>query len=381
MGLLFGRKKNKRPVNIITKGGYSDYETAFVVGALCLFGIMMIYSTSYVRALEEGRQAYDYALGQAKFFVVGLVLIFLLSYINYEFVRKFAWLGMCLSFVLCVATLFIGIEVNGSRRWLAIGGFQFQPSELAKPAIALFMAHICTSYPQLMKSFKGICIASIFPVLTIGAIAKENLSTGVVCAGILVVMIFVSTTNYKAFALYTGILVAGAIAMLVAMSYRSARFDAMFHPDGENGYQVRNSLYAVGSGGFLGKGIGKGIQKNLLPESHNDMIFSNICEELGIFGAVCLLILFTVLIIRLFYMAQDAKDRFGGLLVTAVLTQIAVQVIINVGVAVNFMPNTGMALPFVSYGGTSLVIHMVEIGVLLNVARQGNPYEKVRLQA
>ena len=287
MGSLQGKKRKKRTLNLFTKGGYSDFETAFVVGVLCLFGIMMIYSTSYVRALEEGKPAYDYAFGQAKFFLVGLAGMIVLSYINYEVVRKFAWIGMAIAFILCVLTLFIGVEVNGSRRWLSIGGHQFQPSEFAKPAIALFMANICTSYPQLMKSFKGIWIASILPVLTIGAIAKENLSTGVVCAGILVIMVFVSTTNYKAFAAYTGMLVAGALIMLVAMSYRSARFDAMLHPDGENGYQVRNSLYAVGSGGFLGKGIGKGIQKNLLPESHNDMIFSNICEELGIFGAVC----------------------------------------------------------------------------------------------
>ncbi len=381
MGELSRGKKKKGSLRLVTKGGYNDFETAFVVGVLCLFGIMMIYSTSYVRAIDEGGAPYDYALSQTKFFVIGFVGMIILSFINYEVVRRISWFLMIVSFLLCVATLFIGVEVNGSRRWLVVAGHQFQPSEFAKPAIAFFTAYICSKHPKLMQSFGGICKATALQIMTIGAIAKENLSTGVVCAGIVVIMVFVTTTNYKAFAAYTGILVALAIVMLIAMSYRSARFDAMLHPEGENGYQVRNSLYAVGSGGFLGKGIGKGIQKNILPESHNDMIFSNICEELGIFGAVCVLILFTVLVIRLFYMAQDAKDRFGGLLVTAVLTQIAVQVIINVGVAVNFMPNTGMALPFVSYGGTSLLMHLAEMGVLLNVVRQGNPYEKVRLQA
>ena len=375
------KKKNTPSINLITKGGYNDYETAFVVGVLCLFGIMMIYSTSYVRAIEEEQPTYYYAMSQAKYCLVGFVGMFILSYINYEFVRKISWVLMVGALLLCVLTLFVGVEVNGSKRWLEVAGHRFQPSEFAKPAIALFTANICSSHPKLMQSFQGIWKATVLQLLTVGAIAKENLSTGVVCAGIVVIMVFVTTKNYKAFGLYTGMLVAGAIGLLVAMAYRSARIDAWFHPEGENGYQVRNSLYAVGSGGLMGKGIGKGIQKNILPESHNDMIFSNICEELGIFGAVCVLILFTVLVIRLYYIAQDSKDRFGGLLVTAVLSQIAVQVIINVGVAVNFMPNTGMALPFVSYGGTSLLMHLAEIGILLNVERQGNPYEKVRLQA
>ncbi|MBR4513642.1 MAG: cell division protein FtsW [Lachnospiraceae bacterium] len=381
MGLLTGGKKKKGQMRLFTKGGYNDFQTAFVVGVLCLFGIMMIYSTSYVRAIEEERPSYDYAYDQAKFFVIGFLGMVLLSYLNYEVVRKLSWLLMIGSLALCVATLIWGVEVNGSKRWLVLAGHRFQPSEFAKPAIALFTAHMCTSKPKEAQYFMGMLKLTAIQILTIGAIAKENLSTGVVCAGIMIVILFISTNNYPHFALYVGIMVAGAIAMLVAMSYRSARFDAMLHPEGPNGYQVLNSLYAVGSGGFWGKGIGKGIQKNLLPESHNDMIFSNICEELGIFGAVCVLILFTVLLLRLFYMAQDARDRFGGLLVTGVLTQIAVQVIVNVGVAVNFMPNTGMALPFVSYGGTSLLMHLAEMGVLLNVVRQGNPYEKVKLTA
>ena len=370
------RKKHRSLNNSFwVKGGYFDYQVLFVLIVIVLFGLMMVFSSSSYRAVMNGEASTYYVKRQAIFALLGFVAMIVVSHINYRYYQYFSVILIYLGIALSVLVLIIGTATNGATRWIPLGPIQFQPSEIVKPAIIIYMAHACVSKGKLLNTIPGIIRLALLPVVSIVLIASENLSTAIVCFAIMVVIMFVASPKFLNLVILGLIGVAGAAVAVFAKGYRGDRFDAWLHPEtSDSGFQTVQSLYAIGSGGLFGRGLGQSIQKmGFLPESHNDMIFSVICEELGLFGGIGVIVLFVVLLLRFRYIANNAPDSFGGLLVTGVITHIAVQLIVNIGVVTNTIPNTGVTLPFISYGGTSLVFMMIEVGIVLGVSRQIRP--------
>lgn len=276
-----------------------------------------------------------------------------------------------------------GVEVFGARRWLKLG-IQFQPSEIAKIAVIIYLPVVIIKMGRQIKTWKA-----VFVLLGLGGLQAlaafkltDNLSTGMIIGGIAVALIFISSPKTKELLLAGGgiLAVVGVIISYMGMTmttsddFRIRRILAWLHPE-ENmsggGYQVMQALYAIGSGGFFGKGLGNSAQKlGTIPEAQNDMIFSIVCEELGVFGAILLLLMFGYLLYRLFFIAQNAPDLYGTLIVSGIFAHIALQVILNICVVLNLMPTTGITLPFVSYGGTSILFLMAEMAIALSVSRQ-----------
>ncbi len=357
--------------------GFFDYQTLFISVVLVLFGIMMIYSASSYRAVMEGNPDYFYAKKQALIAAGSLVAMFLVSGVNYKKYYYFAVYIIGIAIILCGCVFVLGIASHGAVRWINLGFVKLQPSELLKPAIAVYIAKVCSSHSRWLNDFKSLSKLMILPLVGIGIVATENLSTAIVCFMIIVVVVFVAADNVRPIILWFLLAVVAGVVLISAEGYRGGRIDAWLNPEtSENGYQTMQSLYAIGSGGLFGKGLGNSIQKTgFLPESHNDMIFSVICEELGLFGGLGIITLFVMLLFRIKYIANNAPNKFASYMVIGVMAQIAVQLIINVGVVTNTLPPTGVTLPFISYGGSSILAMMIEVGLVLSVSRQLQPYE------
>lgn len=366
------QRKDVGIARIMVKGGRFDYQLLFIVVTIVLFGIMMVYSSSSYRATFNGLKNYYFALKQLKYALFGFFLMYIASKVNYKLLRNLANLGMAVGFVLNIIVLFVGKALNGSTRWIPIGSFQFQPSEIFKLILVIYLAHSFVYYGKQLEDVRVLIRIMAVPIISIGMIASQNLSTAIVCFAILLVMYFIASPSLKnVIILFLGAVIV-AVLFVMFKSYRGNRFDAWLHPEtSDSGFQVIQSLYAIGSGGLFGRGLGNSMQKmGFLPESHNDMIFSVICEELGLFGAFVVLLLFIMLLMRCRAIANNAPDRFSGLVVSGILTHIAVQTGVNVAVVTNLIPNTGVTLPFISYGGTSIICLLVEIGVVLCISRQ-----------
>lgn len=329
----------------------------------------MLYSTSSYYGSTRFNDAAYYVKRQMYASALGIVAMLFISRIPYKFWMQLSTLAYFVALVLCTAVIFVGTSAKGQSRWLRIGPIQFQPSEIAKIAVIIFLATIIYKTPkrigEIMSLLKIMLLIS--PVLAV--VAYNNLSTAIIILGIAVCMLFVASPKYLQFILMgIGVCLFGALFILLA-SYRAERVMIWLHPeDYEKGYQTLQGLYAIGSGGFFGKGLGNSAQKRIIPEVQNDMILSVICEELGIFGAIVVLILFAMLLYRLLFIAQNAPDLYGSLIVTGIFAHIALQVVLNVAVVTNTIPNTGITLPFISYGGTSILFLMAEIGIALGVS-------------
>ncbi len=354
---------------------YFDYPTLFYIIFLIFFGLMMVYSAGIYASRIEYKNPYGFALKQFIFSGVGLFVMYIVSRVRYQYLKRFTYLIIIVMLGLLLAVLFWGKSVNGAKRWLDLGFIAFQPSEIAKIVILLYMAYACTDRAFFMYTIKGM-FALFGPVIVmVLLIAVEDFSTALVCI-LIAGGIWLIATNKYIYLLPIGIFGAVGIAILIGMEgYRLERLRVWRNP--EEGYQTMQGLYAVGTGGFFGRGLGQSVQKTgRIPEAQNDMIFSIICEELGIVGAVGLIIVFLLLIWRLRFIAEGAPDRYGSLIVVGVLIHIAVQVIINMSVVTNVMPNTGVPLPFISYGGSSMVFLLAEMGLVLGVSRQIVPLGK-----
>ena len=273
--------------------------------------------------------------------------------------------------VLCTAVIFIGTEANGQARWLKIGPLSFQPSEFAKFAVIIFLATVIYKTPQKMGEFMSLVkiMAIVLPIVAV--VAYNNLSTAIIILGIAVCMLFVASPKYSHFLIVGGVVLAVGVIFIALASYRAERIQIWLHPEEyEKGYQTLQGLYAIGSGGLFGKGLGESMQKlGFIPEAQNDMIFSVICEELGLFGAICLILLYLLIIWRFMVIANNAADLYGALLVVGIMAHISIQVVLNIAVVTNTIPNTGISLPFVSYGGTSILFLLSEMGLALSVSR------------
>jgi cell division protein FtsW len=362
------RERKRRSVS------YFDYNMLFILIVLIGFGLVMLYSSSsYTATNKYGDSAY-YLKHQLFAMGLGLFPMVVFIAIDYRRWKKYGMLAYIVAFLLCIAVFIpgIGVELNSSSRWIKIAGIQFQPSEFAKLAIIIFLATVIEKIPkQLDKSINLLkLLLMLAPV--IGVIAYSNLSTAIIIMGIAVCMLFVASPKYKPFFLIAGLGVAFVVCFITFAGYRGGRIQAWLHPEsaGSKGYQTMQGLYAIGSGKLFGKGLGGSLQKlGNVPESMNDMIFTIICEELGLFGAICVILLYILLLWRMMVIANNARDLFGSLLVTGIMSHIAIQVILNIAVVTNTIPNTGVTLPFISYGGTSVVFLMSEMGLALGVSR------------
>ena len=348
-----------------------DYVLLILVLLLVVFGLVVLYSTSAYNGRVKFADPAYYLRKQFFATSIGLFSMYLVSCMDYRRLQDYAWIGYGIALMLSTAVLFVGREYNGSKRWLALGPLSFQPSEYAKLAVVVLLAAIVSRNASHMKSWKYMFLVILLILPVVGLVGSNNLSTAIIILGIAVILIFVANPQFLPF-LWIGGTGVGFIGIFLSLeSYRLERLAIWRNPElYEKGYQTMQGLYAIGSGGLFGVGLGESMQKlGFVPEAQNDMIFSIICEELGLTGAVAVLVIFGLLIWRLMVIATWTKDLFGALLAAGVMGHIMIQVILNVAVVTNTIPNTGITLPFVSYGGTSVVFLLLEMGIALSVSR------------
>ena len=363
---------------------YFDYSLLAILICLICFGLVMLYSTSsYSAMMKQNGDSLFYFKRQVLFCIVGLIGMWIVSRIDYHwYFERSKFFYFISIFMMFLVKTPLGKEVNGAKRWIKLPfGQQLQPAEIAKIAIILFIPALICTMGREIKTLEG-----IVKVLAWGAfsaavvfIITENLSTAIIVMGITCIMIFVVHPKTRIFIIIAvGIILIGIVgarvlgmAMETSGNFRLRRILVWLNPEkyaSEGGYQIMQALYAIGSGGFFGKGLGNSAQKMIIPEVQNDMILSIICEELGVFGAIMVLILFGMLLYRLLFIAQNAPDLYGSLVVSGIFAHIALQVILNVMVVINCIPTTGITLPFISYGGTSVLFLMAEMGLALGVS-------------
>ncbi len=360
-----------------------DWTFAGIVLILVIFGLVILFSASYAYAYYRFKgDSFHFIRPQSIFAVMGVVVMYAASRVDYHIYHKFAWPVMLLALVLLVIVLFME-PINNARRWISIKHLgTFQPSEIAKFAVVLLFAHIISINHKQMKKFSY----GVLPFLVILApiavlmVLEPHLSGTILILGIGAIMMFVGGTGLIWFGLAI-VLVAAAIVGAVVLvpdlvPYAMERIESWQNPWLDplgDGHQVIQSMYAIGTGGLTGVGIGNSKQKHLyLPEPQNDFIFPIVCEELGFIGALVVIALFVALLLRGLYIAWHAKDKFGSMLVVGIITQVTMQAVLNIAVVTKTIPNTGISLPFFSYGGTSLLLLLGEMGVVLSVSRQGN---------
>lgn len=367
---------------------YIDFSLILITLFLVAFGLIMVYSTSSyeasMSAVTKNDAAY-YLKKQAAASIVGIVLMIFVSYIPYHFWEKLSGIAYVVSAVLIGLVLTpLGYEANGARRWLRIG-ISVQPAEIAKLAMIIFVAGLICKLKDGINTRKGMAFIMAPPALICLMVWQitDNMSSAIIIFGISFVMLFIASRDYKKFIVFAAA-AAGLVALLIfaitkmadsdKFGFRGARILAWLDPEAYasgKGFQTLQALYAIGSGGLFGKGLGQSIQKQgFLPEAQNDMIFSVICEELGLFGGICIMLLFAFLLWRLMVIANNATDLYGALLVVGVMAHISIQVILNIAVVTNTVPNTGISLPFISYGGSSVMFLLIEMGLVNSVGRK-----------
>ncbi len=347
-----------------------DIGLLLIVLALIAIGLVILYSTSAYNGRVKFDDAFYYLKKQAFATVLGMGAMLIVANMDYHIWKKFAVPFYLISIVLSVAVLFVGEEYNGSKRWLSFGPLSFQPSEFAKIAVIIFLAFLIDKSGVKSKKIGRLLLIVLCVLPIVGLVGMGNLSTAIIILGIAVVLVFIASPKYGVFA-WIGVGGAAFMAVFLALeSYRLERIAIWRNPENyEKGYQTLQGLYAIGSGGLFGTGLGGSVQKlGFVPEAQNDMIFSIICEEFGLVGAAFIIFLFLLLMWRFFCIAERARDMFGALIAAGALAHIMIQVILNIAVVTNTIPNTGITLPFVSYGGTSVLFLLMEMGLVLSVS-------------
>ena len=357
-----------------------DYPFLILLLALLVVGLTMLYSASYAQSLYDTayQSSTRYLQKQALCAGIGLVAMYFFSRIPVTVWHRQAWPVYGASIVLLLSVLVFGQSVNGAKRWINIAGIQFQPSEIAKFAMILLLAKLTRRFGADAVDFRhGVMGFGCAMLGLLVPLALEKHLSAIMLMGMVgVVMMFVAGTRVKWLA--AGALAAAAFVLVYIslMGYAGDRVTAWLHPEqdpSDTGYQILQSLYAIGSGGLFGLGFGRSRQKYLyLPFQYNDYIFAIVCEELGLVGALCIMALFSAVIARGYWIALRARDRFSTVLAAGLVTLIAVQTILNLGVVTNLLPSTGIALPFFSYGGTALAVNLGEMGILLSISRHRN---------
>lgn len=384
------RNNQKKKVKRFSKflDNRMDYILFITVLILLSLGVIMVLSASAPSALSETGKSYTYFVRQFIFAVIGIGIMLFISKIDYRFYKKYYWLVYAVSILVLLLVLIPGLgrEVNGATRWIGIPGLgQFQPSEITKIGLIIFYAGYLSDHKSELKDFwRGFVkpLAFLLPPIAILYLVQNHLSVCLVIAAITAVMMLMAGCRLLHFIAAGLVGVAGIVIMLIkgqtseSSSFRWDRIVTFFDPWSDatgTGYQMVQSLYAIGSGGLFGVGLGNSTQKYLyIPEPQNDFIFAIVAEELGFVGCVAIIALFGIFVWRGIVIAMKAPDMFGSLLAVGVTTLVAVQAIINIAVVTASIPTTGMALPFFSYGGTALVILLASVGILLNISRAGS---------
>lgn len=378
--------KNKKTVPNFINNQF-DFILFVIIIILLSLGIVMVLSASAPSAIAESGNSYSYVIQQLKAAILGIILMLIISKIDYRLYKKFYkaiyWISVLILLLVLIPGL--GLSSNGATRWIDLKFIQFQPSELTKIGLIVFYAGYLTDHKSELKSFwKGFVkpLIYILPPIAILYFVQNHLSASVVIGAVTCVMMIMAGCRLLYFVI-AGLI--GALVMTVGIialqatgkgGFRIKRIMSFMDPWAdatEVGWQAVQGLYAIGSGGLFGVGLGESKQKYLyIPEPHNDFIFSILAEELGFVGCVIVILLFAIFIWRGILIAIKSPDMFGSLLATGITTLIGVQVIINIGVVTSSIPNTGMPLPFFSYGGTALLILLCLCGVLLNISRAGS---------
>lgn len=372
--------KENRPAGTLRQGERIDFPFLILVLLLLAVGLIMLYSASFAQSEYDTGYVSStrYFQKQAVCAAIGMAAFCLFSRIPVQVWFRLAWPLYALSIVLLLSVLVVGEEVNGARRWINVAGLQFQPSEIAKFTMILLYARLTRSYGSETKKFRfgvlgfGAALLGILVPLAL----EKHLSAIMLMGMVAVVMMFVAGTRARWLLAGAGAAVVFVAVYVSFMGYAGDRISAWLHPEadpGDTGYQILQSLYAIGSGGLFGLGFGKSRQKYLyLPFQYNDYIFAVICEELGFVGAVSIIALFSGLILRGYWIALRARDRFSTVLAAGLITLIAVQTILNLCVVTNLLPSTGISLPFFSYGGTALAVNLGEMGIVAQISRYRN---------
>ena len=361
-----------------------DHTFLTLILLLLGVGLAMLYSASSAQSMyDTGYEiSTKYLQKQAICAALGLIAMYFFSCIPADAWYRLAWPLYGVSIALLLSVLVIGQEVNGAKRWVSIGGIQFQPSEVAKFTMILVFARLTREFGPDAKKFRygvfgfGITLLGILVPLAL----EKHLSAIMLMGMVAVVMMFVAGTSPKWLLAGAGAAALFVLIYITFMGYAGDRVSAWLDPNsdpGDTGYQILQSLYAIGSGGLFGMGFGRSRQKYLyLPFQYNDYIFAIVCEELGLVGAGLIILLFALTILRGYWIALNASTRFSTVLAAGLTTLIAVQTILNLCVVTNLLPSTGIALPFFSYGGTALAVNLGEMGVILNISRERNRVKK-----
>ena len=347
-----------------------DYTLLVIVFLLVAVGLVILYSTSAYNGEVKFHDSFYYLKKQVFATILGLVMMFWVAGIDYHVWQQFAAVCYLAAVGLSIAVMLFGKEYNGSKRWLSLGPFSFQPSEFAKVALIIFLSWIVTKHAKTIAKTGTMFRIVLWMLPIVGLVGTSNLSTAIIILGIGVVLVFVASPRYAQF-VGMGVLGCAFMGIFLALeSYRLERLAIWRNPENyEKGYQTLQGLYAIGSGGLFGTGLGNSVQKlGFVPEAQNDMIFSIICEELGLVGAAFIVFLFLILIWRFFLIATHSRDLFGALIASGAMAHMMIQVILNIAVVTNTIPNTGITLPFISYGGTSVVFLLIEMGLVLSVS-------------
>lgn len=366
------RPAGEEPISL--RRGPIDVPFAVLVIVLLAIGLITVLSSSFATAYYEKTRPTYYFTHQGIFAMIGLVAMFAVTLVPRKFIEDWTPLGYAASIVLLILVLLVGQTINGAKRWLGVGDRTIQPSEVAKLGMILMLAWMASARQKAMKTFQTFCIMLGILLIVAGlVIAEKHISATIILLTVGVVMMFLSGCSLLLLGLLGAAGGAGLYLIITKTGYATDRINAWLEPEAyrlSGGWQILQSQYAIGSGGFFGVGIGQSRQKYLyLPEESNDYIFSVFCEEMGYVGAILLLLLFSLLIIRGFWLAIHARHRFSSLVISGITTLIAAEVILNVLVVTNTFPPTGISLPFFSYGGTALALQLFEMGIILNLSR------------
>lgn len=356
-----------------------DFGLLAMTLGLVIFGVIMVFSASYYQSISDYGMPYYYLAKATMWAGFGFVLMLILAHLDYKYYQKWAkWiLGISIALLILLLVPHVGATINGATRWIKLGPITIMPGELAKLAAIIFVAWFLSNEPRRIQSFKNgilplFVLCGVYGILIL---KQPNLSTAITVVGIILLMMFVAGLNFGWFAGMLGVGVVGVAGLIIVNpeSHWASRITSFTDPFADalgDGFQVVQSLLALGSGGLFGVGLGKSIQKNLyLPEPQNDFILAIIGEELGFIGIMILMVAYVILLWRGIHIAINAPDQFSTLLASGIVIMIAVQVILNVAVVTSSMPPTGVILPFVSYGGNAQLIFMASIGILLNISR------------
>ena len=375
-------KNRKQEAAAAAEGVYTfDYSLLLIVLCLLGFGLLMIYSSSSYTAQVKFQDSAYFLKKQMLNLVVGIVVMVFVSKIDYRILLKrlpglrvhlVTILYFC-AVLLQLSVYFIGREFNGAKRWLYIGPVSIQPAEISKIAVLLITASFINNAPAMVSHIKGALRILLAAAVLIVLVGKENLSSAIVMMGIVFIMCFVAA-RYKRMYIISMLIVAGLVWLFITFgdSFRMQRIEIWRDVENnEGGFQILQGLYAIASGGLFGTGLGQSMQKlGFIPEPHNDMIFAVICEELGIVGAGIVMLMFLILLWRIYDIATTSPDLFSGMICTGVMAQIGVQVLANIAVVTNTIPSTGISLPFISYGGSSVIFLLAEIGLVLQISKK-----------